>query len=132
AVLDGVDLSSSPPEVRAIFRQTELTIGWRTGNAARTLEVLADIQSDDEMPKVLQDIAEVFVDASSMATKPGALPALGKRFLAMAAQMVREGLTYYSAIALHDSAVSFLNAGMYSEALDSGAQALRQFERLPY
>ena len=119
-ILDGVDLSNSPPEVRAIFRQTQMTIGWRTWQRRRTFDVLADIQGDPEMPQVLQDIAAVFLDASPMAQKPGPLPDIAKRFQLMASRMVDQGLTYYSAIALHDCAVSFLNAGAYSDALDAG------------
>jgi LuxR family maltose regulon positive regulatory protein len=131
-LLSGADVSKSPPEVRAIFRQTELTLAWRTGNAARMLEVLADIQGDPKMPQVLQDIAAVFVDASPMAKQPGPLPDIGKRFRKMAASMIRQGLTYYSAVALHDGAVAFLNAGAYGDALDCGAQAIERFAKLPY
>ena len=50
----------------------------------------------------------------------------------MASRMASQGLTYYSAIALHDLRCLVPERRRLLDALDLGVQALRQFSKLPY
>ncbi len=130
--LDQADISNSPPPVRATYRHARLTLGWRTANRELMVQTLAEIQRDGETPPILRDIAQVFVDASPLATRPVTLPSLAKRLRKMAVNQSNEGHYFYSAISLHNASVAFFNAGEYDEAITAGGEALGSFGRLPF
>ena len=131
-LLNSSDVRSAAPDVRAVFRHTSLSLGWRLGDQQRMLRDLNAINVDEETPSILKDIARVLLDASPFVTAPTPLPALGKRLSEMADAMATEKLTLYSAIALHDSTLAYLSAGELDKALEVGAQALERFANLTF
>jgi len=132
AVLDGVDVSTAPPDVRAQFRHTTFSLGWRTGERLMMFGALNEIKSDPDTPATLRDIADVLLDASPPGAPMQPLSSIGARLESMAANLASERLTFYSAVALHDSAVAFLNAGDFVRSLDAGSQALDRFSHLTF
>jgi DNA-binding SARP family transcriptional activator len=132
ALLDSSDVSCAPPDVRAIFRHTSLSLGWRLGDRKRMREDLDAIDTDTETPPILKEIARVLLDASPFVAAPAPLPAVAKRLREMAAAMAAEKLTLYSAIALHDSTLAYLNAGDLDKALEVGSEALERFGSLTF
>ncbi len=131
-LLLGTDISASPPDVRAVLRQTTLSLGWRTGDPKLLHVTLREIEADPETPAILHDIAQVFVDASWMAGTPTALPVLGRRLVAMARTQQEAGHDFYCAISLHNATVAYLNAGDYEAALGAAQDAMRAFDALSF
>ena len=131
-LLVALDLAGSTPDVRAVVRQTKLTLGWRTGDNDLLTATLRDMQQDTETPPILRDIAQVFIDASSMSGDPAPLPILAGRLLAMSSTQESAGYDFYSAISLHNASVAFLNCGEYYPALAAASDALAAFDRLSY
>ena len=126
------DISTSPADIRAVFRHMEVSLGWRTGNVELMYQALKEIDGDPETPSVFRDIADVLLDASPISASPASLSELGQRLHRMAGKMAAERLTYYSAIGLHDSAIAFLNAGDFVRALQTGSEALERFSSLTF
>lgn len=129
ALLAGIDLSSSPADVRAVVRHTNLSLGWRTGDRELLFATLGEIEADDETPQVLHDIFQIFIDTNVKSFVPFAV--LARRMERMAAQQSDAGHTYFAAISLHNAALTMVAAGKFSEARDLGHAALDAFDKLP-
>jgi DNA-binding SARP family transcriptional activator len=132
AILEGIDVSAEPPAVRAVFRHTRLSLGWRQGDSEALFATLREIEEDTETPALLREIAQVFVDASPLSATPVTLPALSQRLQRMADRQARAGHTYHAAISLHNAAIAELNAGRYQEAIRIGHKALAAFDVLAF
>lgn len=131
-LLNGVDISQVPPDVRAVLRHTMVLLAWRSGDREQMFRALEDIEGDAETPSVLREMAEVMLDASPLTSPPKGLLAIARRLRDMANTMAVERLTFYSAVALHDSAIAYLHAGDFRTALEVGAEALERFSRLTF
>jgi DNA-binding SARP family transcriptional activator len=131
-LLDAVDVRSAPPDVRAQFHHTMFSLGWRTGERDRMVDGLTAIHNDEDAPAALRDIADLLLNASPPGGPVQQLPVIGARLLTMAENLATQRLTFYSAVALHDGAVAFLNAGDYPRCLDAGSRALDRFSRLAF
>jgi DNA-binding SARP family transcriptional activator len=131
-VLALVDLAGSGAEARAVFRHTQVSLGWRTGNRKLMFDALTQIHLDEETPAVIRDIAEVLLDASPIGVERADLPDLARRLRRMAATMANQQLMFYSAIGLHDAAVAYANAGEFWSALQVGSEALDTFAKLSF
>ena len=132
ALLRGVDVASSAPDVRAVFRHTKLSLGWRTGDRDLMFDTLRDILADPETPAVMRDISQIFVDASPLSPTPIPYATLADRLEAMARTQREAGHTYYAAISLHNAALTQLAAGRLAGAKRLGSDALSVFEALPH
>ena len=131
-LLNEVQLRGAPADVRAAFRQTRLSLGWRSGNSDTLYETLSEISADPETPSSLRDIAGIYIDASSMVGQPAPLPSLAARLVTMARNQLAEGHSYHAAISLHNAAVASLNAGDYEAAVLLGEEAVTVFQDLPF
>jgi DNA-binding SARP family transcriptional activator len=132
ALLDGVDVSTESPAVRAVFRHTQLSLGWRSRDGEAVFATLREIERDTETPPLLREIAQVFVDASPLSPKPVTFLALSQRLQRMAERQAASGHTYHAAISLHNAAIAELNAARYSDAIRVATLALEAFEKLPF
>ncbi len=130
ALLTGTDTSDQPAAVRAVLRQTRISMGWRSGDSSSLSETLQEIGDDPETPSLLRDIAQVFVDSSPSSTAPAPFPELAKRLERMAEAQGRAGYDYYAAISLHNAAIAQVSSGNFREALRLGSDALKFFDRL--
>jgi DNA-binding SARP family transcriptional activator len=90
------------------------------------------MQADAETPSILREIAQIWIDASSMSEKPAALPVLAERLRKMAVRQRAAGHDFYSAISLHNAGVAFFNSADYEAALSSASEALQAFDRLTF
>jgi len=131
-LLLGLEISDSPPDVRAVVRHTKLSLGWRTGDSDLLFGTLRDMQDDAETPPILREIAQIWVDASSMSLSPVALPVLAARLRHMARRQQADGHDFYSAISLHNASIAALNSADYETALRSASEALEAFGRLSF
>jgi len=132
ALLNGIDVTDASAEVRAVFRHTMLSLGWRTGNREQMFRALEDIDADAETPPVIREMAELMLAASPFASPLKPLAVLAQRLRDMADTMANENLTFYSAVALHNSAIAYLNAGNFRAALEVGSEALERFSHLTF
>ena len=132
ALLADVDLTKSPPDVRAVVRHGKLALGWRNGDRDSMYASLQAIQSDPETPVIMREISEIFVDASPLAARRASLPSLGHRLRLMAQAQGDSGHEFYAAISLHNASVAYLNAGDLRSAIKSADMALAAFDRLPF
>lgn len=132
ALLAGVDVSDSAPDVRAVFRHALLSLGWRNGDREMMFATLAEIQADSETPAILRDIFQIFVDASPLASSVVPYATLARRMERMAKTELETGHTYYAAISLHNSALTMMAAARFSDAIRLGSEALTVFDRLPH
>ncbi|HUG46818.1 MAG TPA: hypothetical protein VMP67_00215, partial [Candidatus Limnocylindria bacterium] len=123
-ILSGMDVSLEPPAVRAVFRHTQLSLGWRSRDSEAVFATLREIEEDEETPPLLRDIAQVFVDASPLSPTPVTFPALSQRLQRMASRQAESGHTYHAAISLHNAAIAELNAARYREAIRVATLAL--------
>jgi DNA-binding SARP family transcriptional activator len=130
AMLAGVDVSAEPPAVRAVFRHTQLSLGWRSRDSEAVFATLREIQADEETPLPLREIAQVFVDASPLSPTPVSFPALSQRLQRMAERQAQAGHSYYAAISLHNAAIAEMNAGRFQEAMRVASLALDAFDSL--
>ena len=130
-LLSGVDVSPSPPEVRAVFRHAKLSLGWTTGDRDLLLATLTEIQGDSETPPILGDIFQMFVDASSLAPTPSTYGALARRLERMAMVQSKAGHSYYAAISRHNASLMSLAAGRFDEAQALANEALDTFDLIP-
>jgi DNA-binding SARP family transcriptional activator len=126
------DLAEASPDVRAAFRHAQFSLAWRSGDREAIFEALRAIQSDPETPRVLRDIAEVFVDTSPLAARRAPLPSLARRLLAMARRHAREGLDFYAAVGYHNASVAFLNSGDLQAVHSASDLAIDRFHALPF
>ena len=131
-LLDGVDVSESPPDVRAVFRHARLGLCWRTGDSDRMFSTLTEIQADAQTPQILRDISQVFIEASSLVSEPVPLPALARRLRSMAVAQKAVGHSFYAAVSLHNAAVASMMAGQYAAAVRDGDAALAAFRLVPF
>ena len=127
-----MDVSASAPDVRAVFRHTRLSLGWRTGNRDLMFDTLREIQEDSETPPVLRDIFQIFVDASPLSPTPIPYPVLAARLERMAKTQREAGHTYYAAISLHNAAIASIAAGRFADGSRLGLEALAVFDLLPH
>ena len=131
-LLLGIDLSSSAADVKAVVRQTTLSLGWRVGDNDLLFRTLRDIDADPETPQSLRDIAQVFIDASELSAPPATLSDLGRRLVAMSGSQEALGHSFHAAISLHNAAVAYLNAADYRGCLSAGHDALAMFDSLNF
>jgi hypothetical protein len=129
ALLTNVDVSKSPPDVRAVFRHTKLSLGWRTGDRDSLFATLAEIQADGDAPQILSDIFQIFLDTSVESSVPFAV--LARRMERMAERQAATGHSYFAAISLHNAALTMLAAGKFTEAQELAKAALVAFDQLP-
>ncbi len=132
ALLADVDVTNSPPDVRAVFRYSKLSLGWRLGDRSILFKTLEEIRSDGQTPAIFRDIAQVFLDASPFAPSPISVPSLVQRLVAMSRSQLAGGHSYYAAISLHNAAIAELVAGHASEAIRLGERALDQYDQLSF
>ena len=131
-ILMGLDLTSCDADVRSVVRHAQLTVGWRSGNRDDMFAALEEIRADPETPRIMLEIAQVFVDASPLAVRRSSLPALGHRLAAMAERQSQAGLKFYAAISLHNAAVAYLKSADLKSALRLSDLALAAFDELPF
>ncbi|CAN5751469.1 BTAD domain-containing putative transcriptional regulator [soil metagenome] len=132
AMLEEVDLSAESPAVRAVFRHTQLSLGWRSRDGEAVFATLREIEHDVETPPLLREIAEVFVDASPLSSRPVTFLALSQRLQRMAERQTASGHTYHAAISLHNAAIAELNAARYTDAIRVATLALEAFDGLVF
>ncbi|MGI8928123.1 MAG: hypothetical protein ACR2H0_01475 [Candidatus Limnocylindrales bacterium] len=132
ALLSGVDLTNAPPDVRAVFRYSKLSLGWRLGDRSLLFQTLEEIRSDLQTPKVFADIAQVFLDASHLSSVQLSYPGLVRRLENMAKSQLVSGHAYYAAISLHNAAIAESVAGNPADAIRLCENALETFDRLSY
>ena len=132
AELLNVDVSTAPPDVRAVFRHTKLSLGWRTGDRDLMFATLHEIESDAETPPVMRDIFQIFVDASPLSPTPVPYATLAARMERMARTQRDAGHTYYAAISLHNAAIAFVAAGRAKDGVRLAEQALAAFDQLTF
>jgi LuxR family maltose regulon positive regulatory protein len=130
ALLTGIDVSPLAPTVRAVLRHTRLVLGWRSGDTESMFATLREISEDHETPETLRDIAQIFVDASSLSPTPIPFPRLSQRLTAMAHSQAAEGHFYYSGVSHHNAAMAELAAGRVANARASAQKALDTFQQL--
>lgn len=131
-LLGGITLSDAPADVRAVFRYSKLSLGWRTGDREFLFATLDEIRSDAGTPSVLRDIAQVFVDASPLSLVSVSYPSLVRRLEGMARTQLDSGHGYYAAISLHNAAIVELVVGHPGEAIQIGERALQAFDNLSF
>jgi LuxR family transcriptional regulator, maltose regulon positive regulatory protein len=131
-LLGKVDITTSPSEVRAIVRHTNLALWWRTGDRELMFETLREIQNDPDAPAVLADIFQIYLDASPLSLRPVPYAVLATRMERMSHSQGDSGQTYYVAISLHNAAQTMLAAGRYDEAVRLGHEALIAFDAIPH
>ena len=131
-LLDGVEVAEAPADVRAVFRYSKLSLGWRTGDRELLFQTLAQIRSDPDTPRVLGDIAQIFVDASPLSPVSVSYPSLVRRLEGMFQSQLQAGHTYYAAISLHNAAIVELVVGHPAEAVRIGERALHAFDQLSF
>jgi LuxR family maltose regulon positive regulatory protein len=131
-ILADVDLSGSPPAVRAVVRQTMLTLGWRTANRELLLKTISELVGDPETPRILRDITQLFVDSGSFAGVPAPLRDLADRMVDMGTRERAAGHDFYVAIGFHNACVALVNAGEMESGVRAGLQALEAFEKLGF
>ena len=131
-LLENADISSSPPDVRAVVRHTMLALGWRSGDREMLFETLRAVQQDAEAPQVLADIFQIYLDASPLAASPVPYSALAERMEKMSRSQHRSGQTYYAAISLHNAAQTMIAAGRYDQSIRLGEDALAAFDEIPH
>ncbi len=129
-LLKAVDISTSAAHVRAAVRHARLSLGWRTADHEQMFATLREIQSDQETPEVLRDIAQVFVDASPVSPTPARYTELADRLAEMSKRQRAGGHPYYAAISLHNAAIAATAAGLPLRALDLASMALRAFDEM--
>jgi DNA-binding SARP family transcriptional activator len=129
-VLSQVDLSASPPYVRAVVRHTRLALGWRTGDRHLLFETLRQIEGDVETPRVFREIFDIYVDAGGESLVD--FGELANRLQRMAKSQAAAGHTYFAAISLHNAAIAESVAGNPADAVRLCEQALDAFDRLSY
>ncbi len=130
-LLDGVDVSTSPPDVRAVFRHAKLSLGWRTGDRDLMFATLDEVKRDAETPHILGQIFQIFVDASSVSPVKVPYSTLAQRMQRMAEEQAAAGHGYYAAISLHNAAITLVAAGRFREAVGLARRALDAFDRIP-
>ena len=131
-LLADLAVSALSPPLRAVVRHTRLSLGWRRGDSDSVFATLREIRSDDETPALLRDIAQVFIDTSSMSHTRAPLPVVSNRLRAMAARQRASGHDYYAAVSLHNAAVTSQNAGAFVDAERLGLEALDAYDRLAF
>jgi DNA-binding SARP family transcriptional activator len=131
-LLTALDLDSLPPAQRAVVRQTTLTLGWRTGDQELLYRTLQSIDNDPDTPRILRDIAQVFLDSSELANPPATLADLGRRLMEMAVRQRQSNHYFYAAVSSHNAAIAFLNAGRYDDCMRAATDALATFDRLNF
>ena len=131
-ILDRVDITTSPPDVKAVVRHTKLALGWRSGDRELMFATLREVQQDSDAPAVLADIFQVYLEASPMSQRAITFAALAERMERMSHAQRASGQTYYFAISLHNAAQTMVAAGRYDEAVRLGHDALSAFEGIPH
>lgn len=129
-LLESVQSRNVEPSVRSALRQTELALGWRTGNRDLIRTAAQTLLVDEETPGSVREIAQLFVDADLDAAHPSTLIALASRFAHMSQSQAAGGLDFFSAVALHNSSVAYLAAADYEACLDAAGRSLAAFSRL--
>jgi DNA-binding SARP family transcriptional activator len=130
ALLAHTDVANQPAAVRAVLRQTRVSMGWRSGDGGSLSATLREIGADPETPVLLKDIAQIFVDSSAGPGVSAAFPDLAKRLQGMADAQAQAGYDYYAAISLHNAAVALVSSGLYRDAVAVGLRALEAFRRV--
>lgn len=130
AALERTDLTNSMAEVRAVTRHARLSLGWRTADHKLMFATLREIESDAETPRVLRDIARVFVDASPVSPTPARYPDLATRLERMSKRQTTEGHPYYAAISLHNASIAEAAAGRPRKAIALASRALQAFDHM--
>jgi DNA-binding SARP family transcriptional activator len=132
ALLRGVDVSDSPPEIRASFRNAQLSLGWRSDDQDLMDEALRALQSDTEAPPVMKDIASIFIDASHLGAQQVSFLSLAGRLVSMSDASAAAGLQFFSAVSLHNATVAFLAGGDLMASVRTGESALMAFDELTF
>ncbi len=130
-LLNGLEVTTAAPEVRAAVRYSKLSLGWRTGDRDLMFGTLREIQSDPATPEPFAEIFQIFIDSSPLASSPSTFTSLAIRMLDMAGRQSATKHTYFAAVSLHNAALTFVAAGKFREAEDAAIQALRAFDLLP-
>lgn len=131
-LMAGTDLAGASPEVRAVFRQTGMSLAWRRGDRDQFMSALHEIEADPDTPPILRDISRIYTDSNVLSQVPATFPALAHRLEGMAASHSSAGHHYYAAIALHNATVAHIAAGRYANALSTAEHALETFNGLPF
>ena len=94
-------------------------------------QTLGDAENDPDTPRILRDIFQVFVDASSSGHPTVPYAVLARRMELMAHQQAIGGYSYFAAISLHNAALTMVAAGRLADAWRLGNAALLAFDDLP-
>ena len=132
-LLSGIDISNSPADVRAVFRQTWFSIAWRTGERDLIKSTTSELLSDPETPRTNRAFAEIIVDSGTIWPEEARpVPHLGQRLLDLADFARSAGHWFYSGISMHNASIAFLNAADYHRAIGAGEAAIETFGRLGF
>jgi DNA-binding SARP family transcriptional activator len=131
-LLESVESQNVEPAVRSALRQTQLALGWRTGNRELIRTAAQTLLLDAETPGSVREIAQLFVDADLDAAHPSTLMVLASRFAHMSQTQAANGLDFFSAVALHNASVAYLAAANYEACLDAARQSFAAFSRLHF
>jgi len=128
ASLDSVDMSALDATVRAVVRQTRLTLGWRAADRSLLIESVAEVLADPQTPDLLRDIARVHQDSIHGSAGAVSLIEVGLRLRQMADAQSAAGYSFYAAVSLHNAAFAEFQAGRLTEALQLAHRAAEGFE----
>ena len=129
--LRGIVVAECAPEVRAAMRHTKLALGWRTGDRGLMFATLRDIQRDRDTPQTFAEIFQIFIDSSPLASALVPFPSLANRLRQIGARQASRGHFYFSAISLHNAALTLISSARFEEATKVAQQALEMFDRVP-
>jgi DNA-binding SARP family transcriptional activator/tetratricopeptide (TPR) repeat protein len=90
------------------------------------------MQDDAETPPILREIAQIWVDASSMSLSPVSYPELARRMERMSRDQAKAGHDYYAAVSLHNAAIAETASGKFTEAIRLSEAALAVYDRLRF
>jgi DNA-binding SARP family transcriptional activator len=123
-----IDVSDSPPSVRAAFRQTLAAAAWRSGDHNLEQDTLQEIRSDREIPDSFREIADLFAKPTP-SDNPVRLRDVMRRLEHVALAQSSEGHHHFAAISLHNAAVAATTAGEFADALRLADSALASFQK---
>lgn len=122
-----IDVSESPPDIRAAFRQTLVAAAWRSGDHELEEQTLQAIRSDTELPDSVREIARLFVQ-TLRSQHDMHLGELVKRLEHVAAAQSSDGHHHFAAISLHNASVTAASAGDFQSGLRLAQLALAAFD----
>ena len=124
-LLDAVDLTTVPADVRALVRQARAALQWHRGDGAGVVAALNETVADDETPEPFRELAEVFLLLVGSATD-GSLRVLSDRLTSMGEKQSGHGMKFFAGISFHNAMLTEFSRARYRVAFDCGNRALEE------